>query len=95
MFALELAAVRSLAASRSLAYASGLDVISVLFHSKTATMDLTILTHAIPLTAIICLVYTASRFELPERILRSAAVMFGKTIGFLGAMYLLLLYLSR
>ena len=58
-------------------------------------MDLTIFTHAIPLTAIICLVYTASRFELPERILRSAAVMFGKTIGFLGAMYLLLLYLSR
>jgi hypothetical protein len=58
-------------------------------------MDLTILTHAIPLTAIICLVYSASRFELRERILRSAAVMFGKTIGFLGLLYAFLLYLSR
>ncbi len=58
-------------------------------------MDLTILTHAIPLTAIICLVYSASRFELPERILRSAVVMFGKTIGFLGLLYAFLLYLSR
>lgn len=58
-------------------------------------MDFSILTHAIPLTAIICLVYSASRFELPERIIRSAITMFGKTIGFLGALYLFLLYLSR
>lgn len=58
-------------------------------------MDLTILTHAVPLTAMICLVYCTSRFELPERIIRSAVVMFAKTIGFLGALYGLLLYLSR
>jgi hypothetical protein len=58
-------------------------------------MDLTVLTHAIPLTAIICLVYSASRFELPERIVRSAVLMFGKTIGFLGLLYAFLLYLSR
>lgn len=58
-------------------------------------MDLTILTHAVPLTAIICLVYSSSRFELPERILRSALVMFLKTIGFLGVLYAFLLYLSR
>ena len=58
-------------------------------------MDLTILTHAGPLTAIICLVYSNSRFELPERILRSALVMFIKTIGFLGVLYAFLLYLSR
>lgn len=57
-------------------------------------MDLTIVTHAIPLTAIISLVYSASRFELPSRILSSALVMFLKTVGFLGAMYAFLLYLS-
>lgn len=58
-------------------------------------MDLTILTHAIPLTAIICLVYSATRFELPEKIIRSSMVMFGKTIGFLGVLYAFLLYISR
>lgn len=57
-------------------------------------MDLSILTHAVPLVAIICLVYTASRFEAPPKILRAAAVMFAKTIGFLAAMYLILLYAS-
>ena len=57
-------------------------------------MDLTIVTHAIPLTAIISLVYSASRFELPSRILSSALVMFLKTVGFLGVMYAFLLYLS-
>jgi hypothetical protein len=58
-------------------------------------MDLSILTNAIPLTAAICLVYSASRFELPEKIVRSAIIMFGKTIGFLGVLYALLLFLSR
>ena len=57
-------------------------------------MDLTIVTHAIPLTAIISLVYSSSRFELPSRILSSALVMFLKTVGFLGVMYAFLLYLS-
>ena len=58
-------------------------------------MDLSILTHAIPLTAAICLVYSASRFELPDRIVRSAISMFGKTIAFLGVLYAFLLFLSR
>jgi len=58
-------------------------------------VDLTILTHAIPLTAMICLTYSATRFELPEKIVRSAVIMFGKTIGFLGVLYAVLLYLSR
>ncbi len=58
-------------------------------------MDLSILTHAVPLTAMICLVYSNSRFELPERIIRSAITMFIKTIGFLGVLYAFLLYLSR
>ncbi len=58
-------------------------------------MDLSILTHAVPLTAIICLVYSTSRFELPARIIRSSIMMFVKTIGFLGLLYAFLLYLSR
>lgn len=58
-------------------------------------MDLTLLTQAIPLTAMICLVYCASRFELREKILKSAAIMFGKTIGFLTILYGLLLWISR
>lgn len=58
-------------------------------------MDYSLLSQALPLTAIICLVYTATRFELRERILWSAAVMFVKTIVFLGALYLLLVWFSR
>ena len=57
-------------------------------------MDIAIVIYAIPLTAIISLVYCASRFERPSRILSSALVMFLKTTGFLGAMYAFLLYLS-
>ncbi|MGV2333959.1 MAG UNVERIFIED_CONTAM: hypothetical protein LVR18_07520 [Planctomycetaceae bacterium] len=58
-------------------------------------MDYSLLSQALPLTAIICLVYTATRFELRERILWSAVVMFVKTIVFLGALYLLLVWFSR
>ena len=57
-------------------------------------MDLSIRPQAVPLVAIISLVYTASRFEQPARIVRSSAVMFAKTVAFLGVMYGLLLYLS-
>ena len=51
--------------------------------------------YAIPLTVGISLVYSASRFELPVKILRSAVLMFAKTIAALVALYLILLYLSR
>ncbi len=51
--------------------------------------------YAIPLTFGISLVYSASRFELPEKILRSAVLMFAKTIAALVALYLILLYLSQ
>lgn len=59
------------------------------------TMQLSAAIYAIPLTAGISLVYCASRFEMPERIVRSAVMMFAKTIAALAALYLLLLYLSR
>jgi len=51
--------------------------------------------YAIPLTAGISLVYCASRFEMPEKIVRSAVLMFAKTIAALVALYLILWYLSR
>jgi hypothetical protein len=58
-------------------------------------MDFSLLSQALPLTAIICLVYSATRFELREKILWSALVMFIKTIVFLGVLYLLLVWFSR
>ncbi len=58
-------------------------------------MHLSAVIYAIPLTAGISLVYCASRFELPEKILRSAVLMFAKTIAALAALYLILLFLSR
>lgn len=57
-------------------------------------MDLGLITQALPLTAIVCLVYCATRFELPEKIVRSAMLMFGKTMLFLCAAWLLLLWVS-
>lgn len=58
-------------------------------------MQLAAAIYAIPLTAGISLVYCASRFEMPEKIVRSAFLMFAKTLAALAALYLLLLYLSR
>ncbi len=58
-------------------------------------MQLAAAVYAIPLSAGISLVYCASRFELPEKIVRSAVLMFAKTIAALVVLYLLLLYLSR
>jgi hypothetical protein len=58
-------------------------------------MDFSLLSQAVPLTAIICLVYSATRFELRQKILRSALAMFVKTIVFLGVLYLFLVWFSR
>lgn len=58
-------------------------------------MDFSLLSQAVPLTAIICLVYSATRFELRQKILRSALAMFVKTIVFLGVLYLFLAWFSR
>jgi len=57
-------------------------------------MDLSLISQALPLTAIVCLVYCATRFELPEKIVRAALVMFGKTMLFLCAAWLVLLWVS-
>ncbi len=52
------------------------------------------LIYAIPLTAIISVVYSATRYELPEKIFRSALTMFVKTVIALAILYGLLWYLS-
>lgn len=58
-------------------------------------MQLATVIYAVPLTAGISLVYCASRFELPTKILRSALLMFLKTIAALVALYFVLLYVSQ
>lgn len=50
--------------------------------------------YAVPVAAVVSLVYTATRFEIPEVILRHAAIMFGKAAVGLAALYWLLVYLS-
>lgn len=52
------------------------------------------LIYALPLTAIISLVYTATRYEMPERIFQSAVVMFVKTVIAFSVLYGVLWYLS-
>ena len=49
---------------------------------------------AIPLSASISLVYCATRYELKERILRSAAAMFAKTVAGLLGLYAVLWFIS-
>lgn len=50
--------------------------------------------YAIPLAAVISLVYTATRFELTSRIIERAAIMFAKTVVGLLVIYCVLAYLS-
>jgi len=51
--------------------------------------------YGIPLTICISLVYCATRYELPEKILRSALSFFIKTVIGLTALYLILWFLSN
>lgn len=50
--------------------------------------------YAVPLTAIVSLVYCATRYELPSRIFQTATVMFVKTIIGLAVLYGVLWYFS-
>lgn len=50
--------------------------------------------HLIPMALVISLVYRASRYENPERILRSAARLFVTILLVMGAIFSLLLVLS-
>jgi|LakMenEpi03Aug12_release.lakeMendotaPanAssembly.Ray.scaffolds.fasta_scaffold1223599_2 hypothetical protein len=58
-------------------------------------MGPSILFYGVPLTACISLVYCASRYELSERIVRSATVMFLKTLVGMTGIYAVLWFVSR
>jgi len=50
--------------------------------------------HLVPLTAVISLVYSASRYELRERILRRSLSLFGQIMVFMILVFLILLAFS-
>ncbi|HEY0982118.1 MULTISPECIES: hypothetical protein [unclassified Schlesneria] len=50
--------------------------------------------YLVPLAMVISLVYSTSRFELPDRILRRATWLFLQILGFMGAVFVLLWILS-
>ena len=51
--------------------------------------------YLLPLAVVISLVYSASRFELPEPILRRALKLFVQILVFMGIVLVLLVLLSR
>lgn len=59
-----------------------------------ALADLTVTWYLLPLAAVISLVYSASRFELPERILKRAAKLFAQIVGTMAAVFAVLWYFS-
>lgn len=50
--------------------------------------------YLIPLAMVVSLVYSASRFELPDRILRRAVWLFIQIVGFMAAVFAVLWVLS-
>ncbi len=50
--------------------------------------------YLVPLAMVVSLVYSASRFELPDRILRRATWLFFQIIGFMVVVFGLLWFLS-
>jgi hypothetical protein len=56
--------------------------------------DLTVTFYLMPLAAIVSLVYSASRYELPEKILRRAGRLFLTIVGSMFGVFALLWLLS-
>ena len=50
--------------------------------------------YILPLAMVVSLVYSASRFELPDRILRRAIWLFIQIIGFMAIVFAVLWFLS-
>ena len=50
--------------------------------------------YILPLAMVVSLVYSASRFELPDRILRRAVWLFLQIVGFMAAVFAVLWVLS-
>lgn len=64
------------------------DLIPVIAQSTNVTLYL------FPLAMIVSLVYSASRFELPDRILRRAVWLFVQIVGFMAIVFAILWILS-
>jgi hypothetical protein len=60
----------------------------------TLLADANVTWHLIPMTIVISLVYSASRFELPEAIVRHAVWLFIRILLFMGVVLIMLILLS-
>ena len=59
-----------------------------------AQVDLNVSWYLLPLAAVISLVYSASRYELPERIVRRAVRLFFTIVGCMAGLFAVLWVLS-
>lgn len=66
----------------------------MIFASLLLAQNTNITWYLFPLAMIVSLVYSASRFEIPERILRRAVWLFVQIIGFMAVVFGVLWALS-
>lgn len=65
-----------------------------MFESLFAAANVNVSWYLLPLAAVISLVYSASRYELPDKILLRAARLFLTIVGFMAAVFAVLWFLS-
>ena len=63
-------------------------------HTLILAAEMSVTWFLLPLAAVISLVYSASRYEIPDVILRRATRHFITILVFMGVVFLLLLWLS-
>ncbi|RLS81594.1 MAG: hypothetical protein DWI02_03545 [Planctomycetota bacterium] len=66
----------------------------MLFLSITLAQTANVSWYLLPLAMVVSLVYSASRFELPDRILQRAIWLFLQIIGFMAMVFAVLWFLS-
>ena len=66
----------------------------MLFLSITLAQSANVSWYLLPLAMVESLVYSASRFELPDRILQRAIWLFLQIVGFMGMVFAVLWFLS-
>ncbi len=66
----------------------------MLFLSITLAQTANISWYLLPLAMVVSLVYSASRFELPDRILQRAIWLFLQIVVFMGMVFAVLWFLS-
>lgn len=65
-----------------------------MWNSVLAAAEINVTWYLLPLAAVVSLVYSASRYELPERILQRATRLFFTILLFMGIVFAVLLALS-